>query len=234
MDSIISVVVLLVIVVIAIGIALSIGKPVIDSTIKTSDIKNAEDDIHTIDNYIRTVAREGRDSVRIFKFSSPKDFKSIPGEDAIQFSTQSPVQLVEYLTRTISGDLLYVSGNNVNCQQVDGDGDGTIDLVAENDKIKAVFRKVPSGALRTHLLITRITDKTNNVTAYIGNSSILINDDASTSTGTSGYTEISNGGLNLPLCQIHAFVNSTTLDYDIYYKLYAGADFIVMEVRNIG
>ena len=233
MDSIISVIVLLVIAVASIGIALSIGRPLIDSTVKTSDIKNAEDDLHVINDYVRSAAREGKDSVRIFKFTSPKDFKSIPGEDAVQFSTQSPVQFVDYLTRTISGDLIYISGNDANCQQKDGDDDGTVDLVAENNIIKAVFRKVASGTLKTNSLITRITDKTNNVTAFIGNSSIVINEDPSTSTGT-GYTEISNSGQNLPLCQIHVFVNTTTLDYDIYYKLYAGADFISMEVRNIG
>ncbi len=231
MDSILSFVILVVIVVTAVGIVLNIGKPIIDSAVKTSDVKNAEDDLRIIDNYVRSVVREGKDSVRIFKFLSPKDFKSVPGEDAIQFSIQSPVQLVEYLTRSVSGNLVYISGSDVNCQQIDGDEDGVADLVAENGKIKAVFRAVSSGTLQTHLLITRIIDKTNNVTAYIGNSSVMINDNPATSTGT-GYTEISNSGLNLPVCQIHAFVNST-LDYDIYYKLYAGADFLVMEVRNI-
>lgn len=230
METIISVVVLIMIAVISIGIALSIGRPIIDGTVKTADIKNAQDDLQTIDDYIRNVVREGKDAVRIFKFTSPKDFKSVPGEDAIQFSSQSSVQLVEYLTRSISGNLVYISGNDVNCVQKDGNGDGVDDLVAENGRIMVVFRKV-SGALRTDLLITRITDRTNNVTAFVGNSSVVINEDYSTATGT-GYTEISNVGTNLPVCQIHAFVNST-VDYDIYYKLYAGADFLVMEVRNI-
>src|SRR3989344_2178768 len=224
MESILSVVVLIMIAVISIGIALSIGRPIIDGTVKTADIKNAQDDLQTIDDYIRNVVREGKDAVRIFKFSSPKDFKSVPGEDAIQ--------IVEYFTRSISGNIVFISGNDVNCVQKDGNGDDVDDLVAENSRITAVFKKVSSGTLKTDLLITRLVDKTNNVTVFIGNSSVVINEDYSTATGT-GYTEISNAGTNLPVCQIHAFVNST-LDYDIYYKLYAGADFIVMEVRNIG
>jgi len=218
--------------VISIGIALSIGRPIIDGTVKTADIKNAQDDLQTIDDYIRNVVREGKDAVRIFKFSSPKDFKSVPGEDAIQFSSLSSIQIVEYFTRSISGNIVFISGNDVNCVQKDGNGDDVDDLVAENSRITAVFKKVSSGTLKTDLLITRLVDKTNNVTVFIGNSSVVINEDYSTATGT-GYTEISNAGTNLPVCQIHAFVNST-LDYDIYYKLYAGADFIVMEVRNIG
>ena len=231
-STILSVIVLFLIVVIGVSVVLNIGTPVVSSAVKTTEIKNAEGDLHFIDNYIITVAREGKDSMRIFKFSSPKSFESIPGEDAIQFSTETDVNFIEYLNRKISGNFVYVSGSNVNCQSKDGDGDGTIDLVAENDRIKVVFKSVPvDTAIVTDRLLLQITEKTNNMTTYVGNSSIVINEDPSTSVGV-GYSEISNSGVNLPVCQIHAFVNST-LDYDIYYKLYAGADFLSAEVRNI-
>ena len=229
MDEI-ALVALLLIVVAAMSLALYIGRPIIDSTIKTSDIKGAQNDLQFIDDYIRTVSREGKDAARIFKFSSSKEFESIPGEDAIQFSTTSPVQLVDYFTRSFSGNFVYISGNDVNCQEKDGNGDGVTDLVAENSYIKAVFKKV-NGALNTSDILTQVTDKTNNVTVFVGNSSIVIDDDPSTSSGA-GYTEISNAGTSRPVCQIHAYVNST-LKYDIYYKLYTGADFLTVEVRNI-
>lgn len=232
MNTIVSVIVLLVIAVIAISLVLTIGRPIIDSTVKTTDIKGAEDDLRFIDDYIRTVAREGNNSVRIFKFSSPKAFQSIPGENAIQFSTDSRVALVDYLTRSFSGNYVYISGANVNCQSKDGDGDGVVDLVAENDKIKTVFKKISTNSsIDTAQIIMQITDKSNNVTTFVGNSSIIIDENPATSNGT-GYTEISHSGVNLPLCQVHAFVNST-FAYDAYYKLYAGADFLIVEVRNI-
>ncbi len=230
MNTMLSVAILLLIVLVAAGLVLTIGNPIIDMTLRTADIKDAEDDMHVIDNYIRTVAREGKDAVRVFKFSSPKSFESMPGEDAIQFSAES-IQLFDYLTRSFSGNFVYVSGANVQCQEKDGNGDGVTDLVAENDKIKAVFKKVSSGAIYTDSILQQIIEKTNNVNISVGNSSVVINEDASTSSGE-GYTEISQSGVNLPLCQVHAFIN-TTLDYDVYYKLYSGADFLAVEVRNI-
>ncbi|MBI4174190.1 MAG: hypothetical protein HY517_00970 [Candidatus Aenigmarchaeota archaeon] len=231
-STVLSVILLFVIVVIAVGMVLSIAQPVADSAVKQTEIKNAEDDLHFIDNYITTVAREGKDSARIYKFSSPKSFESIPGEDAIEFTTDADINVIDYLSRKMSGNFVYVSGDNVNCQEKDGDGDGTIDLVAENDKIRAVFRQVAlDTAIVTDRLLLQITEKTRNITTYVGNSSIVINDDPSTSVGV-GFSRLSRDGVNLPLCQVHAFVNST-VDYDVYYKLYAGADFLVVEVRNI-
>jgi len=230
MNTLVSVAILLVIVFVAILLVLAIGRPTFDSVIKASDIKGAEDDLHFIDEYIRTTAREGRYAFRNYKFSSAKHFESISSENAIQFSTDTSVPLIDFLTRSFSGNFVYVAGADVSCQQKDGDGDGTTDLVAENDRLKVVFKKI-SGTIDTSKIIMHATDKTNNVTAYVGNSSILINEDPATSVGT-GYTETGKTGLKLPLCQIHAFVNST-IDYDVYYKLYAGADFLAIEVRNI-
>lgn len=232
MNTMLSLALLLIFVVLAMVLVLSIGRPAIDAAIKITDMKSAEDDLHFIDDYIRTVAREGKDSTRIFDFSSPKAFESIPREDAIQFAAEGKTPIVEYFSRMISGNFVYIGGNNVQCQEKDGDGDGTVDLVAENDKIRAIFRRVTAtSALNTSSILTRLTDKTNNVNISIGNSSIVINEDYSTSSGV-GYTEIGRSGLNLPVCYVHLFVNST-LDYDVYYKLYAGADFLVIEVRNI-
>ena len=230
MDEI-ALVVLFLIAVIGMAVALSIGRPAIDSAVKTSDIKGAQSDMQFIDEYIRTAAREGKDSMRIFKFSSAKEFESIPGEDAVQFSTLSTVQLVDHFTRSLSGNFVYISGNDVQCQEKDGDGDGAADLVAENSYVKAVFKKI-NGAINTGQILVQLTEKTNNATVFVGNSSILIDEDPSTSSGT-GYTEISKSGTSLPLCQVHAYVDSS-LSYDVYYKLYAGADFVSVEVRNIG
>ncbi|MFA4820555.1 MAG: hypothetical protein WC613_06400 [Candidatus Aenigmatarchaeota archaeon] len=232
MNTLVSVAILLAIVIAAITLVLTIGRPTFDLAIKTSDIKGAEADLHFIDEYIRTVAREGRYAFRNYKFSSTKQFESIPGENAIQFLTDTPVPLIDFMTRSFSGNFVYIAGADVSCQQKDGDGDGVADLVAENDRLKAVFKKIASGTIDTSQIIMQVTDKTNNVTTYVGNSSILIDENPATSVGT-GYTEIGNTGLRLPLCQVHAFVNST-IDYDVYYKLYAGADFLVIEVRNIG
>lgn len=231
-NTMLSVAILLILIVMTIFLVLSIGNPIVDAAVKATEFKSAEDDLHFIDDYIRSAAREGKDATRVFSFTSPKAFESIPREDAIQYSAEGVSSVVEYFSRIFSGNFVYIGGNNVQCQERDADGDGTTDLVAENEKIRAVFRRITAtSALNTSSVLTRLMDKTNNVNISIGNSSIVINEDYSTSSGV-GYTEIGRSGLNLPVCQVHLFVNST-LDYDVYYKLYAGADFLVIEVRNI-
>ena len=70
MNTLVSVAILLVIVFVAILLVLAIGRPTFDSAIKASDIKGAEDDLHFIDEYIRTTAREGRYAFRNYKFST--------------------------------------------------------------------------------------------------------------------------------------------------------------------
>lgn len=233
MNTMLSIALLLIMLLIAIFLVLSIGNPTIDAAVKAVDFKSAEDDLHFIDDYIRAVAREGKDATRAFDFASPKAFESVPREDAVQFSSEGSSALIEYFTRVFSGNFVYIGGSNVQCQERDGDGDGTTDLVAENDKMRAVFRRVTANSpLNTSSILLRLADKTNNVNISVGNSSIVINEDYSTASGV-GYTEIGRSGTNLPVCVVHLFVNST-LDYDVYYKLYAGADFLVIEVRNIG
>ena len=204
----------------AIGVVVSIGMPVISSASESTEIKNAQDDMKFVDDYIRSVAAEGRDAVRIYKFSSPKSFQTLPGDDVVQYSKEVKTSFVQYLTRTITGDLLSMSGNNVNCAD-----DGTY-YVLENDKLAAYFRKI-NGTIDTADIIYKIVQKTNNATVFVGNSSILVD---GSSAGV-GYTQISSG-LRLPACQLHAAVNST-VNYDVYYRLYAGADFLVVDVRNI-
>ncbi len=228
MSNLLSAAVLFLISIIAIALVLGMGIPIVNSAREATELKDAESDLHFIDTYVKTVAREGKDSVRIFKFTSPKQFESIPGEDAIQYSMETQTNFIDYLTRSFSGSFAYISGSNVDCIEKDGDGDGITDLVAENDKIIAVFKKV-SGTVDTGEVISQITRKFDNTTVYVGNSSIVIDGDPSTSVG-SGYTEISHHGYRLPLCQVHVSVDGN-INYDVFYKLYAGADFFVTEIR---
>ncbi len=228
MSNLLSAAVLLLISIIAIALVLGMGLPVINSAREAAELQGAEADLHFIDTYVRTVAREGKDSVRIFSFTSSKMFESIPGEDAIQYSMETQTNFLDYLTRSFSGSFAYIAGSNVDCIEKDGDGDGVVDLVAENDKLRVVFKKI-SGTVDTGEVISQMVRKFDNTTVYVGNSSIVIDENPSTSVG-SGYTEISKHGYELPLCQIHVAVEGI-IDYDVFYKLYAGADFIVTEVR---
>ncbi len=228
MSNLISAALLFLISLMAIALVLEVGMPIVNLAKETSEIHDAESDLHFIDTYVRAVAREGKDSVRIFRFTSPKQFETIPGEDAIQYSMETQTSFFDYLSRSLSGNFAYIAGSNVDCTEKDMNNDGANDLVMENDKIIAVFRKM-SGSVDTSNIIMQITRKFDGSTVYVGNSSIVIDGDLSTSVGI-GYTEISSNGLQKPVCQVHALVQGT-IDYDVYYTLYAGADFFVTEVR---
>ncbi len=229
MENILSLSMVFLIVVIALGLVIAMGMPIVRNAGETADTRNAQSDLMFIDRYVQTVAAEGKDAVRIYKFSSPKKFESIPGEDVIGFSAEAQTNIFDYLTRSRSGTFTFVGGNNVNCYEAEENGNTY--LVLENDKIKAFFRKT-TGQVDTGEIMTKIIQKTNGADVYVGNSSVIIDDNPSTSVGT-GFTELSFAGKQLPACQVHASVNSTT-SYDVYYRLYAGADFLEIDVRNIG
>ncbi|MBI5072833.1 hypothetical protein HZA99_03370, partial [Candidatus Woesearchaeota archaeon] len=82
--------------------------------------------------------------------------------------------------------------------------------------------------------IVLMREKILNTTIRPSDSSIIIDNDMTTSKGT-GYSEM-NTGKNVARCRVHFFMNSTSINsvsYDIYYTLYSGADFLSVEVRNI-
>ncbi len=222
--------------VLVISVVLLQSKPIIESSTTYVDIKNAENIMRMIDNAVREVAQEGINSSRIVIFSAPKQFESIPEEDSIEFSAITNSKSgVDYFSRQVRNDLVSVSGNDVYCSEKDANNDGVADLVIENSFLSAAFKKInktsPLLQHDTAANIIQLKEKTGNTTVTFVNSSIYIDSDVRTSGGV-GYSEILKAGSLLPSCTVHFFINAT-VRYDVYYKLYAGADFIVAEVRNI-
>ncbi len=215
-------------VVIAATIVLNIGNEAIESSKKASSIKDAQNAMFILDNAIKEVSSEGIGAKRSVRISYPGKFESIPGEDAIQFESVQGMQLFEYLSREFKGNFARISGGDVSC-------DDSGNLTVENTFLKLQLRNIPEtspmASINTTEILISLGEKANSTEIAFINSSVVIDDNLSTANGT-GYTEISNKGKFLPFCQVHAFVNSTK-SYDIYYRLYAGADFIVIDVKNV-
>ncbi len=229
-------VLLFALVIFTISVVLIESKPIIESATTSVDIKNAENIMRMLDDAVREVTSEGANSSRILTFSAPKRFESISGESSIEFETSVDSKSgADYFSRQVRNNLVYISGNDVYCSEKDANSDGVKDLVVENSFLSAAFKKVakatPLSALDTSSNIIQLVEKTGNTTVTFVNTSIAIDNDANTSVGT-GFSEILKIGSSLPSCTVHFYVNST-VRYDVYYKLYAGADFIVAEVRNI-
>jgi len=226
--NLLSLVFLIAIFIAAVALVLSVGMPIVDLSVNSVKFDEGIRTMKILDNYIKEVNNEGDGAERILKISSPGEFIVNPDDDSIQFGLESSIELMEYFSRKLEGDLLYISGSDVDCYD-----DGNLTL--ENSFIKASFQKVsesdPLADIDTNDNIQLIEEKTYNTIIYPVNSSITIDDDPASSSGN-GYSEILKSGYNLPQCRVHFFVNST-VTYDIFYTLYSGADFLVIDVRNV-
>lgn len=237
MNTLVSFTILVAVVVTVIGIVGAIIFPLIDTMTVSAEIDEAMLEMKSLDMEMREVIRGGKDVSRMFYFTGPQKFEVFPEEDAIQYQKSINEDLFEYFSRSLRKNMIFIAGADVDCREEDGNGDGTKDLVLENTYVKFVFKRVPEvspwASIDTTDNIILMQEKTYNMEINITNSSILIDDNITTASGT-GYSEILRTGVNKPECTVHFFVNSTQgTDYDVYYKLYAGADFLVIDVRNI-
>lgn len=227
LNPVFSAVFLVLVFVIAVGVVLNVGLPAVDMATATAKFNDALNTIKLVDNAIREVALEGAGAKRLIKFPSPGEFEVIPQEDAIQFKMQGP-QLIEYLSRKIVGNVVQIAGSDVSCSD---SGNLTLENSFLKIDLKRIAEATPHSAISTNETILAIKEKAFNTIVTPVNSSIVIDGDSSTSSGT-GFSELLRKGRDLPSCTAHVFVNST-VDYDISYTLYAGADFIVVDVRNV-
>ncbi|MCD6092812.1 MAG: hypothetical protein J7J38_02205, partial [Candidatus Aenigmarchaeota archaeon] len=228
MNPTVSTIIITALVIVAIGIVLNIGNPIISKSQTSAQIQEAEEIMKHLDNYIKEIASEGNGSSRIFSFTaSGGSFVADAREDSIQFKINGP-RTMEYLSRKKRGDLYTISGNDVDCSATANN------LIMSNSRLNITFQKKGSSsgwvAINTGQNILNITQRDLGITVNFTNTSIMINDDSTTSNGT-GYSEILRTGDNRPFCIAHFHINSS-VEYDIYYTLFAGADFLVQEVRD--
>ncbi len=221
--------ILLLIAIVTFTVVLGIGLPAVDSSRQIANFKDAEAAARLLDNAIRNVASEGKGATRVLEFNSPP-LESLPDEDAFEFRMTASTQLLEYLTRRFTGNIVYVSGSDVSCS------DNGRNITAENGRISVVFQKIektaPAASIDTSKNILSVKEKSSATTIAIINSSIVLDGNQSTSTGT-GYSQLLRSGSSLSSCSVFFFVNSTSSDYDVYYTLYSGADFVVIDVKNV-
>jgi type II secretory pathway pseudopilin PulG len=226
MDALISLAIMVIVTVAAIGVMMAVGTQTIESTKSYSQTREAEQFLAGLDNAIKEVVMEGEGATRVVKITTAGDFQVNERENSIQYKALGS-GFFEYFSRKISGDLLHVAGNDVNCYEANGN------IVAENSYVEMVFQKVNATAsISTANNIISMTEKKSGTKITFSNSSIVVDDNSSTSYGT-GYSEILRAGYGLPLCRVHFYVNSTALSYDIYYTIYTAADFVMADVRNV-
>ena len=214
---------------IAIGLILTIGRPMIDKAESVQTFKEAERFMGLMDNYIRETASEHEASRRDVSLSiADGDINVRKSTDSIEYSLETNTEFLQYLTRRKQGDLLYIVGNDVICN------DTGSKLIMENTHLRVELNKIncsTPSCLDTKYNILNMTQKDTDITIAPADTSVYIDGNTSTAVGT-GYSELLINDTEQPLCITHFSVNSG-VDYEIYYKLYAGADFLDIDVRNI-
>ncbi|MBI4895834.1 MAG: hypothetical protein HY831_05055 [Candidatus Aenigmarchaeota archaeon] len=226
MDNMVEYIMVIAIVIIGVGMVLVIGTPVVDKVKGNLEFRDSEDFLLTLDKTVKEVSNEGEGSSRIIK-SSGGDFRINEKENLIEFYQRTSV--FDYLTRKLNGNVIFIAGTDSKCYEKDMNNDGIIDLVMENSYLTVVLSKV-NGTYNTAGNIIVMKNQNSSITPV--DSSIIIDGNPSTSSGT-GFSYLERVGNEIPKCRARFFMNST-IDYDIYYTLYSGADFLVVDVRNIG
>lgn len=227
MDTLLTMIILLAISLGAIALAVSIAKPAATNAADAAALGEAGGALARLDAAIREAASEGEGAQRVVRIFMPVGGRIDEREDSIVAgSMSSPLQ--DYLSRRAVRDTVSVGGNDVSCSAGDN-------LTQENSFIKVVYQSVPRAnplpAISTARSILMVEEKTGGTRVYPSNTSIVIDGNASASNGT-GYSEVLRTGTGLPFCIVHLYVNSTA-EYDVYYTLYAGADFVVADIRNV-
>ena len=230
MNPLFGILIVVLIVFIAIALVLSFSTPLVESSQETITFKDAESAMKNLDSLIFEMSKEGTGATRTTKLNFQGAMTVIPEEDAVQYEFSETLPFIDSFSRILEGNLMIISGNDVSCST-------QTNLVMENNYLRAEFQNIPKAtphsSINTENNIKLLKEKSFNNTEIIPvNSSIIIDQDFTTGNGT-GYSEILKEGTSLPSCIVHVFVNSTNADYDAYYTLYAGADFVVLEVRNV-
>lgn len=232
MNALLSTALVTMMVFVAISIVINFSNPLIAKGSALQSIKDGESVMSYLDNYVQETAKDGAGAGRSFSFStSAKDYTVLASEDSIRLKYDAPFEVLEYFSRQKNGNKMTIAGSDVACNQSGSQ------LLMENTHLLVALQKVGSPSSPTSIdtanNIANITQKDLGKAFTPSNSSVIIDDDSTTRAGT-GYSEIMNSGTKLPLCVAHFYVNSTNVaHYDVYYILYAGADFLEVRVDNI-
>lgn len=225
MNSLITNAFLLLFLFIGMTIVLTTSNPIIDSSQSLMELQESEHELKIIDNYIQELKTEPTGSSRKITFSGiSKEIKIDADTDQIITEYEMESEVIESGTRKQDGNFIRIGGSDVTCSN-------DTDLMMENSHLKVYFNEIncsSSNCLDTSLNIINMTQKDEDVFVDIVNSSIEINDVVLKGTG---YSELLDIDENIPMCRVHFFVNSSK-EYDVYYSLYSGSDFIDIQIKE--
>lgn len=234
--SLISGVIFLAVTLVAVFIVYEASVPVINRMRDAVYIQNMRDAMVRLDDAIRQVASEGRNSRRSVSMGVDAGKIVINGSDDViywEYETDTPV--ISPRTYQKFGNM--VVGSNLKTKAYEANytlQNPEIEcFVMENAYLKVYVRKVGSSASHASFYMnqTLVGIYNKDLGLWLNDTGFLditIDNETSSQYGT-GYTELADTGNYLPYSTVTVFMNSSYLEYFVNYTLESGADFIEIE-----
>lgn len=234
--SLISGVIFLAVTLVAVFIVYEAAVPVVNKMRDAVYIQNMRDALVRLDEAIRQVASEGRNSRRSVSMHIDAGKLVVNGTDDViywEYETDTPV--ISPRTYQKFGNLIL--GSNLNTKAYEGNytliSPEIECYIMENEYLKVYVRKVGSASSHasyyTNQTLVGIYNK--DLDVWLNNTGFLeisVDNETTSKSGT-GYTQLLDTSNYLPYATVMAFMNSSYLEYFINFTLESGADFIEIE-----
>jgi len=234
--SLISGVIFLAVTLVAVFIIYEASVPVINRMRDAVYIQNMRDAMVMLDDSIRDVASEGRNSRRsvVMRIDAGKMVIN-ETDDVIYWEYETDTPVLSPRTYQTFGNLII--GSNLKTRAYEGNytlSDPQIEChILENEYLTVYVKKIGSSTSHTSLatseLLVGIYNK--DLGTWLNNTGFLdisIDNETTSKSGT-GYTQLVDTGNYLPYATVTTFVNSSYLQYFVNFTLESGADFLEIE-----
>lgn len=220
----------------AITIVLLIGIPAIERAKEAAVINEAMENMKAIGNTIKEVASEGLGSLRSLQIKiTDGEYKVNEKANSVDFTYSIKSGIIQSGTFIKEDSVTLSCGANAKASEYDLDGDGSNDLVLENEILRIVILKNGTASnqvdINTSTLIKILNFKETDVNVTPIDSSIILDYYVESSYGT-GYSELVKEDDHLAKAEAIVHLNTTYINYDILYSLQSGADFVIVKIQN--
>jgi len=215
------------------------GVPAVQQLQATAAVDKMKTTLSDLDKVIREVATEGTGSKRtVYLSSEPGELVINGSSNTITWELETDAPIISPRTSQTFGNL--VVGSNLETSVTEGTytriSPSVPAFIVENSRLIVYINRIGSSSshasMATNNLVLAIYNK--DLSTWIENPGfmdITIDDETNSRQGT-GYTEADEAGENLPFGKIKAFMDTTYIDYNIYFILESEADFITIEAEE--
>jgi len=221
-----------------IALVIAMGLPALNRAKEAAAVNEATQNMRELDSVIREVASEGTGALRSMIMKVSDGSYAVNGKaDTVDFAYEMKYGLMERGTFYKEGNLYMMSGATAKASEYDVNGDGTTELVLENEILRVGIQKIAnSSSPNTDTIdskdsIKLLNFKENMVNVTPSDTSLILDGMSNTSSGN-GYSEIIKKGDYMSKAEALVHINSTEISYDVVYTLYSSADFLIVKVIN--